>query len=84
MVSEAEGRVTFTKAEATVMAMLAEGPCELAKRTERFKKRPAVGEPFEVRTVEQRVVKALVRAGYARVDLVGHVHRTGKATGTMP
>lgn len=84
MVSEAEGRVTFTKAEATVMAMLAQGPCEMARRTERFMKRPAIGEPFEVRTVEQRIVKALVRAGYARVDLTGNVHRTDKVTGTMP
>lgn len=80
MVSEAQGRTTFTKAEAEVLAMLRAGPAEVARRTERFTKRPTIGQPFELRTVEQKVVKRLVRAGYVRVDVAGVAHLTDKAT----
>lgn len=80
MVSEASGRATFTRAEAEVLRVLADGPAEMAATTRVFTKQPALGgAPFEIRQVDRRTTQRLVRAGWARVDLGGMVHLTDKA-----
>ena len=84
MVSEAQGRPTFTAAEAEVMRMLQFGGADVGRRTEKFIKRPAMGgEPFEIRMVESKVTKRLVRAGWVRIDLGGVAHLTEKAEAAM-
>lgn len=83
MVSHSEGRTLLTPTEIVVLRQLAKGPCEVARRTETFMKRPTIGEPFEVRTVEQRIVKRLMKAGLVRVDVTGHAHLTDEARARM-
>lgn len=79
MVSEAHGRVTFTAKEAEVIAMLQRGPADLGPITDRFIKRPIIGQPFELRRVERTVTNRLRRAGYVEIDLGAQVTLTEKA-----
>lgn len=79
MVSEANGRATFTEKEIEVLTLLRKGPADLSIRTGSFLKRPLIGEPFELRLVDRVIAKRLARAGYVVMDLGGQVRLTPKA-----